>query len=142
MLIKDCLAEAVPCSRAQLEEYEEVKRDTEKFQNFLTSVGKFWMNKTIIYDFILINYVYMCVLVFLIILKSSWWLLIISGLYGPDEKSIIEYAANVDVVFSNKACAHLLERARELMTRPVHVTVSVTPLEPDGPLIIQASVLL
>lgn len=66
-------------------------------------------------------------------------LLFSSGFYGPDNKSIIEYAANVDVVFSNKACAHLLERARELMTRPVHVTVSVTPLEPEGPLIIQVN---
>lgn len=97
VLIKDCLAEAVPCSRAQLEDYEEVKSDTQKFQDFLIEIG----------------------------------------FYGPDNKSIIEYAANVDVVFSNKACAHLLERARELMTRPVHVTVSVTPLEPEGPLIIQ-----
>ena len=49
----------------------------------------------------------------------------------------MEYAANVDIVFSNKACAHVLEKARELMVRPVHIMVSVTSLEPKGPLIIQ-----
>lgn len=75
---------------------------------------------------------YMVIQILIVFLFSS-------GFYGPDNKSIIEYAANVDVVFSNKACAHLLERARELMTRPVHVTVSVTPLEPEGPLIIQVN---
>lgn len=51
----------------------------------------------------------------------------------------MEYAANVDVVFSNKACAHILERARSLMKQPLHVTVSITPLEPSGPLIVQVT---
>lgn len=97
VLIKDCLAEAVPYSRAQLDDYEEVKNATEDFQQLL--------NK--------------------------------NGFYDAKDKSVIEYAANVDVVFSNKACAHILERARELMKRPVHVTVCITPLEPDGPLVIQ-----
>ncbi|KAG7154664.1 Centromere/kinetochore protein zw10-like [Homarus americanus] len=97
LLIKECLAEAVPCSRAQLDEYEEVKRATEDFQQFLSG----------------------------------------NGFYNAQDKSIIEYAANVDVVFSNKACAHILEQAREMMKRPIHVTVCVTPLEPDGGLIIQ-----
>lgn len=97
VLIKDCLAEAVPYSRSQLDQYEEVKLAAKDFQQFLTE----------------------------------------KGFYEPSEKSIIEYAANVDVVFINKACAHVLERARELMVQPVHVTVYVTSLEPDGPLVIQ-----
>ncbi|CAL4121290.1 unnamed protein product, partial [Meganyctiphanes norvegica] len=97
ILIKDCLAEAVPCSRKQLGEYDVVRDATQEFQTYLAGLG----------------------------------------FYDPEEKSIIEYASNVDVVFSNKACAHHLERARELMTRPVHVTVSITPLEPGGKLVIQ-----
>lgn len=68
--------------------------------------------------------------------------IIFSGFYDSKDKSIIEYAANVDVVFSNKACAHILERARELMKRPIHVTVCVTPLNAEGPLVIQVFVKL
>ncbi|XP_045583707.2 centromere/kinetochore protein zw10 homolog isoform X1 [Procambarus clarkii] len=97
LLIKECLAEAVPCNRAQLEEFEVVKRITEDFQKFLCE----------------------------------------KGFYGAQDKSIIEYAANVDVVFSNKACAHILERARELMKRPIHDTVCITPIETNDSLIIQ-----
>ncbi|KAK8726414.1 hypothetical protein OTU49_010253 [Cherax quadricarinatus] len=97
LLIKDCLAEAVPYSRAQLKDYEEVKHTTEDFQKFLCKMG----------------------------------------FYDVQEKSIIEYAANVDVVFSNKACAHILEQARGLMERPLHVTVCITPIQVDGSLIIQ-----
>ncbi|XP_066948974.1 centromere/kinetochore protein zw10 homolog isoform X1 [Macrobrachium rosenbergii] len=97
VLIKECLAEAVPCSQAQLNEYEEVKVAARDFQQFLVD----------------------------------------KGFYKPDEMSIMEYAANVDTVFSNKACAHILERARELMVRPVHVLVCITPLEPDSHLVIQ-----
>lgn len=97
LLIKDCLAEAVPCSLKQLGEYDVVRDATQEFQTYLTSLG----------------------------------------FYGEEERSIIEYAGNVDAVFRNKACAHHLERARELMTRPVHVTVSITPVEPGGKLIIQ-----
>ncbi|XP_068232903.1 centromere/kinetochore protein zw10 homolog [Palaemon carinicauda] len=97
VLIKECLAEAVPCNQAQLNDYEEVRLAAKDFQQFLVD----------------------------------------KGFYKSDEMSIMEYAGNVDTVFSNKACAHLLERARELMVRPVHVMVSVTPVKPNGPLIIQ-----
>lgn len=49
----------------------------------------------------------------------------------------MEYVANVDMVFGNKDCAHILERAQTLMKQPLHVTVSITPLEPSRSLIIQ-----
>ncbi|XP_050712012.1 centromere/kinetochore protein zw10 homolog isoform X2 [Eriocheir sinensis] len=97
LLIKDCIADAVPYSRAELSKFDEVKAAAEEFQNFLVE----------------------------------------KGFFKAEDKSLMEYAANVDVVFSNKACAHILERARSLMKQPLHVTVSITPLEPSGPLIVQ-----
>lgn len=51
--------------------------------------------------------------------------------------SLVKYAANVGMVFGNKDCAHILEHAWTLMKKLLHVTVSITPLEPSGPLIFQ-----
>ncbi|MPC08494.1 centromere/kinetochore protein zw10 homolog [Portunus trituberculatus] len=97
ILIKDCIADAIPYSRAELSHFDKVKAAAEDFQNFLVE----------------------------------------KGFFKEQDKSLMEYAANVDVVFSNKACAHILERARILMKQPLHITVCITPLEPGGPLIIQ-----
>lgn len=97
ILIKDCIADAVPYSRAELSQFDEVKSATEEFQKFLVE----------------------------------------KGFFREQDKSLMEYAANVDVVFSNKACAHILERARTLMKQPLHITVCITPLKPGGPLVIQ-----
>uniref|UniRef100_A0A0P4W4M1 Centromere/kinetochore protein zw10 homolog n=1 Tax=Scylla olivacea TaxID=85551 RepID=A0A0P4W4M1_SCYOL len=97
ILIKDCIADAIPYSRAELSQFDKVKAATEDFQKFLVE----------------------------------------KGFFVEQDKSLMEYAANVDVVFSNKACAHILERARTLMKQPLHVTVCITPLEPGGPLVVQ-----
>ncbi|KAK3876808.1 hypothetical protein Pcinc_018426 [Petrolisthes cinctipes] len=86
VLIRDCLAEAVPYSRAQLDQYEQVKQSAEKFQQFLIE----------------------------------------KGFFSESDQSLLEYAANVDVVFSNKACAYILDQARQLMKRPLHVTLYIT----------------
>ncbi|KAK4295906.1 hypothetical protein Pmani_031551 [Petrolisthes manimaculis] len=86
VLIRDCLAEAVPYSRAQLDQYEQVKQAAERFQRFLIE----------------------------------------KGFFSESEQSLLEYAANVDVVFSNKACAYILDQARQLMKRPLHVTLYIT----------------
>lgn len=40
LLIRDCLAEAVPYSRAQLDQFEEVKQSAEQFQQFLIEKGR------------------------------------------------------------------------------------------------------
>lgn len=57
--------------------------------------------------------------------------------FKAKDTSLVEYAANVDMVFSNKDCAHILEHTETLMKQPLHATVPITPLEPSRPLIIQ-----
>uniref|UniRef100_A0A6A7FN19 Centromere/kinetochore protein zw10 homolog n=2 Tax=Hirondellea gigas TaxID=1518452 RepID=A0A6A7FN19_9CRUS len=59
------------------------------------------------------------------------------GFYCGSESSILEYAANVDAVFSNKACAQLLDTARDLITQPLHNTVTIAPQDGYPPLAVQ-----
>ena len=43
----------------------------------------------------------------------------------------------MDTVFSDKACTHLLDTARELVRRPLHDTVTIAPQQGYPPLAIQ-----
>lgn len=97
LLISECLASAVPCSRKNLHEFDAVKASTHAFHAMLVDIG----------------------------------------FYSGSEASILDYAANVDSVFSNKACAHLLDTARELITRPLHHTVTISPQDTYPPLALQ-----
>ncbi|KAF2345814.1 RZZ complex subunit Zw10, partial [Trinorchestia longiramus] len=97
LVISECLAAAVPCSRKNLDQFDAVRDATEQFHAMLVSIG----------------------------------------FYSESEKSILEYAANVDSVFSDRACAHLLDTARELIRQPLHNTVTIAEQDDHPPLVIQ-----
>ena len=40
LILKDCLTEAIPSNKKDLKNYEDVISETQKFQEFLVSVGK------------------------------------------------------------------------------------------------------
>ncbi|XP_047736855.1 centromere/kinetochore protein zw10 homolog, partial [Hyalella azteca] len=97
LLINECLACAVPTSRKNLDQFDEVKLATEAFHAKLVRIG----------------------------------------FYNKSERSILEYAANVDTVFSDRACAHLLDTARDLVCQPLHNTVTIAHNDEYPPLVLQ-----
>ncbi|XP_076054000.1 zeste-white 10 kinetochore protein isoform X2 [Oratosquilla oratoria] len=97
LLIRDCIAEAVPCKSKDLESFATVSSGAHELHTFFIE----------------------------------------KGFYSTGDTTMLEYASNVDMVFSNKACAHLLEKARELMKRPLHITVSVALSLQTGELVLQ-----
>lgn len=52
----------------------------------------------------------------------------------PDNSILIDYVQNVNVLFANKKCQEILEKARRLMTTEVHTTVIVSHDKPLGEL--------
>jgi centromere/kinetochore protein ZW10 len=52
----------------------------------------------------------------------------------PDNTILVDYVQNVNVLFANKKCQEILERARRLMTTEVHNTVVVSHDKPLGDL--------
>lgn len=51
-----------------------------------------------------------------------------------DNSILVDYVQNVNVLFANKKCQEILERARRLMTTEVHTTVIVSHDKPLGEL--------
>ena len=52
----------------------------------------------------------------------------------PDNKILLDFIGNVNVLFANKKCQAILEQARGLMTTEVHNTVVVSHEQPLGKL--------
>ncbi|PSN39911.1 hypothetical protein C0J52_07953 [Blattella germanica] len=50
------------------------------------------------------------------------------GFLSNNNQSILEYARNVDVLFANKTCQILLGRARDIMKKDLHDTMTVDPV--------------
>uniref|UniRef100_T1JGN2 Uncharacterized protein n=1 Tax=Strigamia maritima TaxID=126957 RepID=T1JGN2_STRMM len=48
------------------------------------------------------------------------------GFLHADQKTILEYARNVDALFANKMCRDVLDKARKLMLMQLHDTVQLT----------------
>nr|CAD7428832.1 unnamed protein product [Timema monikensis] len=51
--------------------------------------------------------------------------LVSTGFLRASDKSLVDYAKNVDILCANKECQLLLERARSIMKRDLHDTVKV-----------------
>lgn len=56
------------------------------------------------------------------------------GFIKPDNTILIDYVQNVNVLFANKKCQEIVEKARTLMTTEVHNTVVVSHDKPLGEL--------
>jgi len=50
------------------------------------------------------------------------------GFLATSDRSILEYARNVDILFANKTCQILLGRAREIMKKNLHDMMEVGPI--------------
>ncbi|CAG2068889.1 unnamed protein product, partial [Timema podura] len=53
------------------------------------------------------------------------------GFLRASDKSLVDYAKNVDILCANKECQLLLERARSIMKRDLHDTVEVGLKKPE-----------
>nr|CAD7596756.1 unnamed protein product [Timema genevievae] len=53
------------------------------------------------------------------------------GFLRASDKSLVDYAKNVDILCANKECQLLLERARSIMKRDLHDTVKVGLKKPE-----------
>merc|ERR1719470_231104 len=49
------------------------------------------------------------------------------GLVGQENKTILNYARNVDAIFASKVCENLLAEAREIMKKDLYLTAEVGP---------------